>query len=65
MSKDKRGGRRAGAGRKPIENPKLPYSTKLDQSVLEYLKSRTNQAATIEAEIMRSKGYRNWKNNSK
>ena len=63
MSKEQRGGKRKGAGRKPAPagTVKVPYGTKLDPEVVEYLKSRENAAATIEGTLKRSKDYKQWK----
>ena len=61
------GGRREGAGRKPLDpeaGNKVPVSFKLHASIIEYLEANKKNAsknATVEAAIMRSKGYRDWK----
>lgn len=59
-----RGGKREGAGRKPAPEgtTKAAYSTKLDPLVIEYLRSRPNAAATVEAALKRSKDFREWAN---
>ena len=58
----KRGGKRKGAGRKPAPEgtAKVPYGTKLQPVVVEYLRQRANAAETIEATIKRSKAFRDW-----
>ena len=63
MASKTRGGKRKGAGRKPapVGTAKVPYGTKLDPEVVDYLKSRENAAATIEGTLKRSKDFRDWK----
>ena len=60
----KHGGKRAGAGRKPAPagtgTTKVPYGTKLEPVVVEYLRECGNAAATIETTINRSKAFREW-----
>lgn len=58
----KHGGSRKGAGRKPAPDgtAKVPYGTKLDPVVVDYLRECDNAAATIEAAIKRSKTFRDW-----
>lgn len=58
----KHGGKREGAGRKPGPEgtAKVPYGTKLDPVVVEYLKSRKNAVETIETTLKRSKEFREW-----
>jgi len=59
----KHGGQRKGAGRKPVPDgtAKVPYGTKLDPVVIEYLRQCSNAAETIETTIRRSKGFREWR----
>lgn len=59
----KHGGKRKGAGRKPAPEgtAKVPYGTKLDPVVVEYLRQCDNAAGTIEDTIRRSKQFRDWK----
>lgn len=61
-----RGGKREGAGRKaaPKGTAKVPYGTKLDPLVVEYLRQRANAVETIETAITRSKDYREWRKSS-
>ena len=58
-----RGGKRKGAGRKPAPDgtAKVPYGTKLDPVVVEYLRQCENAAKTLETAIKRSKAFREWK----
>lgn len=58
----KHGGKRKGAGRKsaPDGVAKVPYGTKLDPVVVEYLRQCDNAASTIESTIKRSKAFRDW-----
>lgn len=46
-----RGGRRKGAGRKPGVN-KISYVTKLPRWIVAWLKTRSNQAVTIETALL-------------
>ncbi len=46
-----RGGKRKGAGRKPGVN-KISYATKLPRWLVAWLKTRANQAETIEAALV-------------
>lgn len=64
--KNKRGGKREGAGRKPAPEgtAKVPYATKLSPLVVEYLRQRENAAQAIETAIERSKDYREWRKSS-
>ena len=56
------GGKRKGAGRKPSPDvAKVPYGTKLEGVVVEYLRQCDNAAKTLEDTIKRSKGFREWK----
>lgn len=66
MSEPRRGGKREGAGRKPAPEgtAKVPYGTKLDPMLVEYLRQRVNAVETIEAAITRSKDYREWRKSS-
>lgn len=56
------GGKRPGAGRKPSppESLKIAYTARLQPSIVKYLRSQPDATATIEAALMRSKGYREW-----
>jgi hypothetical protein len=57
-----RGGKRKGAGRKPSPNPiKVPYGTKLEFDVVEYLRQCENAAKTLEDVIKRTKAFKQWK----
>jgi hypothetical protein len=57
-----RGGKREGAGRPPAPEgeKKVPYATKLDPQVVEYLRACGNGARAIEQAIQRSKAFREW-----
>jgi hypothetical protein len=57
------GGKRKGAGRKPapVGTAKVPYGTKLQPIVVEYLRQRANAAETIETAVKRSKAFREWR----
>lgn len=56
------GGKRKGAGRKPSHNAaKVPYGTKLEGDVVEYLRQCENAAKTLEDVIKRTKSFREWK----
>ncbi len=46
-----RGGKRKGAGRKPGVN-KISYATKLPKWIVAWLKTRANQAVTIETALV-------------
>ena len=46
-----RGGKRKGAGRKPGRN-KISYATKLSKWVVAWLRTRSNQAVTIETALV-------------
>lgn len=61
-----RGGKRDGAGRKPLPEgmAKVPYSTKLSPKVVQYLRQCQNAAQTLEAAVKRSQSFRLWKSNS-
>lgn len=63
MIESNRGGKRKGAGRKPAPDgtAKVPYGTKLEPIVVEYLRQRANGAETIETAIKRSKDFRDWR----
>lgn len=63
---EKRGGKREGAGRKPAPEgtAKVPYATKLDPQVVEYLRQHENAAQAIESAISKSKNYREWRKSS-
>lgn len=63
MTKPTHGGTRPGAGRKPIENPKVPITKKLDSEIVEYLKACDNATEAIEQAIKRSKSFREWRQN--
>ena len=58
-----RGGKRKGAGRKPAPEGtvKVPYGTKLDPKVVEYLRQCENAAETLETAVKRSRAFRDWK----
>lgn len=61
-----RGGKREGAGRKPNgDSAKIAYSVRLSSHVIAYLKSSENAARTIELAIVRSAGFKQFKNRSK
>lgn len=56
------GGKRKGAGRKPSpERAKVPYGTKLEFEVVEYLRQCDNAAKTLEDAVKRSKAFKEWK----
>lgn len=62
MVRIKHGGKREGAGRKPSPGrAKVPYGTKLEAEVVEYLRQCENAAKTLEDAVKRSKGFREWK----
>jgi len=46
-----RGGKRKNAGRKPGKN-KISYATKLDKKIVAWLRTRKNQAQTIETALV-------------
>lgn len=58
-----RGGKREGAGRNPAPEgtAKVPYATKLEPQVVEYLRQCQNAAQTIEIAVKMSKEFRDWK----
>ena len=63
----KHGGKRTAGpgrtlGRPPKADAKIAYGTKLDPVVVEYLRQCDNAAQTIEAAVKRSKGFREWQN---
>ena len=53
-----RGGKRKGAGRKPGVN-KISYATKLSREIVAWLKTRKNQAQTIETALVEYKNKEN------
>jgi hypothetical protein len=57
------GGKREGAGRKPRPDgiAKVPYGTKLESEVVDYLRQCGNAAKTLEDVIKRTKSFRQWK----
>jgi hypothetical protein len=62
MVRLKHGGKRKGAGRKPSPKPlKVPYGTKLEFDVVEYLRQCENAAKTLEDVIKRTKAFKEWK----
>ncbi len=63
MSKEQRGGKRKGAGRKPAPagTAKVPRAVKLDPQVDEYLRQCENATEAIETAVKRSKAFREWK----
>ena len=60
---NRRGGKRKGAGRKPapVGTAKVPYATKLEPQVVEYLRQCENAAETLETALKRSKAFREWR----
>jgi hypothetical protein len=62
MVRLKHGGKRNGAGRKPSPDvAKVPYGTKLEAEVVEYLRQCENAAKTLEDVIKRTKAFKEWK----
>ena len=57
------GGKRDGAGRKPAPEgtAKIPKTYKLSPEIVEYLATLDNATAAIEAAIIKSKGFREWR----
>jgi hypothetical protein len=57
------GGKRDGAGRKPAPEgtQKIAKTYKLSPEIVEYLATLDNATAAIEAAIIKSKGFREWR----
>ncbi len=57
------GGKRAGAGRKPIpaEQLKVARTFKLTPEIVRYLAEQENATATIERAITSTKAFREWR----
>lgn len=45
------GGKRPGAGRKPAENPKVAYNTRIRPDLVTWLKEQRNAAREIETAL--------------
>ncbi len=56
----KRGGARAGAGRKPVTDPKVTLSLRVSSDVKKFLETTTNASETTEQTIRRSSAFREW-----
>jgi hypothetical protein len=64
--KPTRGGRRAGAGRKPTgKPPKRLVSVSLAADVDKYLIASANRSASVEGAVRASLGYRLWQQQEK
>jgi hypothetical protein len=63
MSQSSHGGHRPGAGRKPAPEgtQKIAKTYKLSPEIVEYLATLDNATAAIEAAIIKSKGFREWR----
>lgn len=59
------GGKRAGAGRKPVpvEQLKVAKTYKLTREIVRYLAEQENATATIERAITCTKAFREWRAN--
>lgn len=57
------GGKRAGAGRKPVpvEYLKVAKTYKLTREIVRYLAEQENATATIERAITSTKAFREWR----
>lgn len=61
MAKKKATRKRIGRPPLPKGQKKVPYATKLEPIVVEFLQSRENQAATIEARVKNWGEFKKWR----